>query len=150
MPPGQSLPEACPQLAPVPVNTRCEVVDGTHFLGTTLLITYPVEFWLDQGKMAPAVNRRRVLAAILLLRRLRRRRRSMWVHPINEPRLQYGAYYHLVAELQLYPEKHHDYFRMSAEKMEELLSIVGPEIQRLDTNYRKSIEPKQRLAVTIR
>uniref|UniRef100_A0AAV2L3F0 Uncharacterized protein n=1 Tax=Knipowitschia caucasica TaxID=637954 RepID=A0AAV2L3F0_KNICA len=100
--------------------------------------------------MAPAIDRRRVLAAMLLLRRLRRRRQSMWVHPLNQRRPEFGSYHHLVAELQLYPDRHRDYFRMSAEKMEELLSKVGPEIQHQDTNYRLSIEPKQRLAVTIR
>ncbi|KAK7896163.1 hypothetical protein WMY93_021488 [Mugilogobius chulae] len=39
---------------------------------------------------------------------------------------------------------------MSAEKMDELLSIVGPDLTRQTTNYRASIEPKQRLAVALR
>uniref|UniRef100_A0AAV2JBD5 Nuclease HARBI1 n=1 Tax=Knipowitschia caucasica TaxID=637954 RepID=A0AAV2JBD5_KNICA len=101
--------------------------------------------------MAPAINRRRIAAALLLSRRRQRRiTRSWWVHPLNQRRASHGAFYHLVAELQLFPDRYHSYFRMSVAKMEELLSIVGPEIQMCDTNYRDSIDAKQRLAVTIR
>ncbi|KAK7158492.1 hypothetical protein R3I94_004957 [Phoxinus phoxinus] len=34
--------------------------------------------------------------------------------------------------------------------MDELLSIIGPELTRQSTNYRVAIEPKQRLAVGLR
>uniref|UniRef100_A0A8D3C299 DDE Tnp4 domain-containing protein n=1 Tax=Scophthalmus maximus TaxID=52904 RepID=A0A8D3C299_SCOMX len=57
---------------------------------------------------------------------------------------------YLVAELRLDSQRHHQYFRMSAEKMDELLSIIGPEVTRQNTNYRAAIEPKQRLAVGLR
>ncbi|KAM3620418.1 uncharacterized protein V6R79_023069 [Siganus canaliculatus] len=39
---------------------------------------------------------------------------------------------------------------MSAEKMDELLSLIGPELIRRNTNYRAAIEPKQRLSVGLR
>ncbi|KAJ4924492.1 hypothetical protein JOQ06_003448 [Pogonophryne albipinna] len=39
---------------------------------------------------------------------------------------------------------------MSAEQMDELLSLLGPELTRQSTNYRAAIEPKQRLAVALR
>uniref|UniRef100_A0A8C9X376 DDE Tnp4 domain-containing protein n=1 Tax=Sander lucioperca TaxID=283035 RepID=A0A8C9X376_SANLU len=45
-------------------------------------------------------------------------------------------------------QRHHQYFRMSAEKMDELLSIIGPDLTRQNT--RSAIEPKQRLAVGLR
>uniref|UniRef100_A0A8C6WH76 DDE Tnp4 domain-containing protein n=1 Tax=Neogobius melanostomus TaxID=47308 RepID=A0A8C6WH76_9GOBI len=57
---------------------------------------------------------------------------------------------HLVAELRLDSQRHHQYFRMSAEQMDHLLSYIGPEIYRQSTNYRAAIEPKQRLAVALR
>ena len=44
----------------------------------------------------------------------------------------------------------HSYFRMSAAQMEDLLSIVGEDLRGPGTNYRASIEPKQKLAVAIR
>ncbi|KAJ4939354.1 hypothetical protein JOQ06_028803 [Pogonophryne albipinna] len=39
---------------------------------------------------------------------------------------------------------------MSAEQMDELLSLLGPELTRQSTNVRAAIEPKQRLAVALR
>ncbi|XP_056120075.1 uncharacterized protein LOC130097301 [Rhinichthys klamathensis goyatoka] len=39
---------------------------------------------------------------------------------------------------------------MSAEQMDNVLSLVGADITRQTTTYRASIEPKQRLAVTLR
>ncbi|KAK1893629.1 NADH-quinone oxidoreductase subunit I 1, partial [Dissostichus eleginoides] len=38
---------------------------------------------------------------------------------------------------------------MSAEQMDELLSLLGPELTRQSTNFRAAIEPKQRLAVAL-
>ena len=91
---------------------------------------------------------------LLLLQRLRRRgrgRRSRyWVHPLNQCRPEQGDFYHLVAELRLDSQRHHQYFRMSAEKMDELLSIIGQELTRQNTTYRAAIQPKQRLAVGLR
>ncbi|XDV34474.1 hypothetical protein PO909_004630, partial [Leuciscus waleckii] len=80
----------------------------------------------------------------------RRRRKRCWVHTLNQRRRQQGDFYHLVAELRLDSQRHHLYFRMSAEQMDELLSIIGPELTRQSTNYRAAIEPKQRLAVGLR
>ncbi|XDV45430.1 hypothetical protein PO909_013534 [Leuciscus waleckii] len=77
-------------------------------------------------------------------------RRRMWVHPINLRRRLFGAFHNLVAELRLDNDRHLTYFRMSAEQMDELLSVVGPELTRQSTNYRAAIEPKQRLAITLR
>uniref|UniRef100_A0A8C5E829 DDE Tnp4 domain-containing protein n=1 Tax=Gouania willdenowi TaxID=441366 RepID=A0A8C5E829_GOUWI len=79
--------------------------------------------------------KRRTIALLLLLARLRRRsgrRRCLhWVHPLN----QHRCFHNLVAELRLDSQRHHRYFRMNAEQMNELLSFI---------------EPKQRLAVALR
>uniref|UniRef100_A0A673LCF8 DDE Tnp4 domain-containing protein n=1 Tax=Sinocyclocheilus rhinocerous TaxID=307959 RepID=A0A673LCF8_9TELE len=78
--------------------------------------------------------RRRTLAFVLLLESLQRgrgKRRWYWVHPLNH-------------------QHHHQYFSMSVEQMDELLSLIGPEFTRQSTNYRAAIEPKQRLAVGLR
>uniref|UniRef100_UPI0037E82BD5 uncharacterized protein isoform X2 n=1 Tax=Semicossyphus pulcher TaxID=241346 RepID=UPI0037E82BD5 len=95
------------------------------------------------------VDRRRLLALYLLLRR-RRQRRIMWVHPINKRRQELGAFHHLVAELFLGRDCHLKYFRMSPEKMYHLLSLIGPDLTPQTTNFRESIQPKQRLAVSLR
>ena len=42
------------------------------------------------------------------------------------------------------------YLRMSPERFEHLLSLVGPTIQKKDTHLRESISAEQRLVITIR
>ncbi|XDV50766.1 hypothetical protein PO909_019778 [Leuciscus waleckii] len=69
---------------------------------------------------------------------------------MNRRRREYGAYYHLVAELRLDRDRHLNYFRMNAEQMDHILSLIGGQLTRQTTNYRQSIEPKQRLQVTLR
>ena len=39
---------------------------------------------------------------------------------------------------------------MSPERMDHLLNLVGPLIQKRDTNFRKSIPPSERLMLTLR
>ncbi|KAJ8376430.1 hypothetical protein SKAU_G00070100 [Synaphobranchus kaupii] len=39
---------------------------------------------------------------------------------------------------------------MTAEQMDQILALVGPDLTKMTTNYRAAIEPKQRLAVTLR
>ncbi|KAM4526269.1 uncharacterized protein V3H82_000654 isoform 2-T2 [Fundulus diaphanus] len=85
-----------------------------------------------------------------MAKKRKRRRARMWVHPRNQHTNRQEDFHHLVAELGLDNQKHHQYFRMSAEQMEELLSLVGPELRRQSTTYRAAIEPKQRLAVALR
>uniref|UniRef100_A0AAV2J500 Uncharacterized protein n=1 Tax=Knipowitschia caucasica TaxID=637954 RepID=A0AAV2J500_KNICA len=99
-------------------SQKLPVLCGLDFL----VLTRPLVI----KEMAPAINRRRIAAALLLSRRRQRRiTRSWWVHPLNQRRASHGAFYHLVAELQLFPDRYHSYFRMSVAKMEELLSIVS-------------------------
>ncbi|XP_017334041.1 uncharacterized protein LOC108271180 [Ictalurus punctatus] len=100
--------------------------------------------------MVRVVDRRKAIALYLLLRRLRRRTRRFWVHPINQRRRECGSFYHLIAELRLDIDRHIKYFRMTAEQMDNVLSLIGADLTRQTTNYRASIEPKQRLAITLR
>lgn len=102
-------------------------------------------------------TRRKVLSLALLCameedneERARGRGRLHWVHPINQQRQEQGDFHHLVAELQLDNKKHHRYFRMSADQLDHLLSVIGPELTRQTTNFRAPIDPKQRLAVALR
>ena len=44
---------------------------------------------------------------------------------------------------------HYRYLRISPERFDHLLSLVGPLITKEDTNYRKSISSAERLALTI-
>ena len=107
-------------------------------------------------KMMAALNRRRRLLLLLLLvrrraRRGQRRTRRTWVRKINSNRVNLGEFHSLIQEMRL---SDHDsffkYFRMSPSRFDHLLSLIGPKIQRQNTNLRSAISPAERLAVTLR
>ncbi|KAJ8342203.1 hypothetical protein SKAU_G00321310 [Synaphobranchus kaupii] len=92
-------------------------------------------------------DRRKVVALLLLARRIRRRKR-LWVRP--QHRAGRCHFHNLVAELRLDGERHRTHFRMRADQMDHLLSLIGPDLTKATTNYRKPIDPKQRMAVALR
>lgn len=69
---------------------------------------------------------------------------------MNRRRREYGAYYHLVAELRLDRDRHLNYFRMSAEQMDHILSLIGGHLTRQTTNYRQSNEITLQKAITVK
>ena len=48
-----------------------------------------------------------------------------------------------------YPKHLKSFLRMSVEVFDELLHIVGPAITRQDTSFKESIQPEDRLAVSL-
>ena len=93
-------------------------------------------------------------AALVIFRRRRNRRiRSCWVRPwlSSERRLQFGRYDRLLAELRMEDQQSFfNFLRMPPEMFDELLNRVGPRIRKMDTHYRKALEPGMKLASTIR
>ena len=69
---------------------------------------------------------------------------------INQRRRQQGVFYNLAEELRFNAATHRSYFRMTPTQMDHILSVIGADLQRQDTNYRLAVEPKQRLVVTLR
>ena len=69
-----------------------------------------------------------------------------------ERRLQFGHLYDkLLAELRMEDQQSFfNFLRMPPEMFDELLNRVGPRIRKLDTHYRKALEPGMKLAITIR
>ncbi|GFR82261.1 nuclease HARBI1 [Elysia marginata] len=59
-----------------------------------------------------------------------KKRPRYWVHDIIKNRKIHGAYYHLVRELELDTNRYKEYFRMSPQQLEMVLSFVGPMIQK--------------------
>ena len=90
-----------------------------------------------------------VIAGVLLLRRQRAERR-WWVHPINQSRLIFGEYHHLMPDLRNDEDKFYRYLRMEFQPFDELLQRIQIYIQRRHTKFRTCIEPEQRLVVTLR
>lgn len=80
----------------------------------------------------------------------RKRKRKHWVHPINSKREDQGEFNNLFAELLEDEERFLIYFRMSINSFNELYSLIKYEIQKEDTNWRKAIPAKERLAVFLR
>ena len=74
----------------------------------------------------------------------------MWVHEHNKKRAQLGEFKTIFEDLKRDATKFLVYFRMSLGKFEELLGMVEPHITKMDTTFRKSISPQERLALTLR
>ncbi|XP_024877298.1 uncharacterized protein LOC112458093 [Temnothorax curvispinosus] len=98
----------------------------------------------------PVFNRvRNILGYIVLLQK---KKRKFWVRPMftHEMRHLQGASDNLVVEMQITDrEKFFNYFRMTPEVFEELLTLVGPRIQKEEV-CRIPISARTRLQLTLR
>jgi hypothetical protein len=74
----------------------------------------------------------------------------MWVHPTDIKRPEFGIFSHLYPDLLEDEEKFHGFFRLNIEQFYRLLQLVGEEIRKQNTNYRRSISPEERLAIFVR
>ena len=54
---------------------------------------------------------------------------------------------HLCPDLLEDEEKFHGFFRMNIEQLYRLSQLVGEEIRKQNTNYRRAISPEERLAI---
>ena len=61
----------------------------------------------------------------------------------------YGEF-RLIEELEMDSEMYYKYFRMDRQTFTKLLDLVGPLTEKADTEMRKSIPSKRRLALTIK
>ena len=71
-------------------------------------------------------------------------------HSINHGRRQYGEYHQLCQELRLDEDRFKVYFRFNRQQFEGVLTFIGPTIAKMNTNYRESISPAQRLCICLR
>ncbi|XP_049917812.1 molybdenum cofactor biosynthesis protein 1 isoform X2 [Epinephelus moara] len=65
-------------------------------------------------------------------------------------RTDLGEYHRLFQELRLDAERFQRYTRLTTAQFDGLLARIGGRIARLDTNYRHSIPPAERLAICLR
>jgi len=97
-----------------------------------------------------------VAAIYLLLARRRRRRirwerRRWWCRDWILRREKCGVYTTLLRELEAEDQGgYRAYMRMTPANFYEILRLIGPQIQKMDTRCRLSISPEQRLAITLR
>ncbi|CAN7938962.1 unnamed protein product [Ixodes hexagonus] len=86
---------------------------------------------------------------LLLLRR--RRPCREWVRFLLRSRETLGEYHHLVRDMRLDNGQYFfQYFRMTRQRFDHLLSSVGPRLQKRTTFWRKPISPTESSLVTFR
>jgi len=71
----------------------------------------------------------------------------MCVHPINVNRPDFEIFSHLYPDLLKVEEKFHGVFKMNIEEFYRLSHLVGEEIQKQSTNYKRVITPEEQLAI---
>ncbi|XP_020297219.1 protein ALP1-like [Pseudomyrmex gracilis] len=76
-------------------------------------------------------------------------KKTCWVAPIFEDRKENSFYFTSVPKLKLENFRFHNYFRMNATQLEELLEIIGTRLQKQNVVW-ESISPPERLALTLR
>ena len=77
--------------------------------------------------------------------------RRFWVRKIFQERKKYGLYHILTDELRLFDKEYFFRFvRMTPQRFEHLLSLVGPHLQRTTTKMREPISPAETLVLTLR
>ena len=86
---------------------------------------------------------------ILMLHMLDMQVRSLWVHPINNLRLEKGEFFLLYPDLRRYEDRFFQWYRMSTRKFDQLLGIVQNALTKKATNFRKPISPEEQLVITI-
>ncbi|KAG0443057.1 hypothetical protein HPB47_015335 [Ixodes persulcatus] len=92
----------------------------------------------------------RATTAMILLQRRRHPGRE-WVRSLLRSRETFGEYHHLVRDMRLdNGQDCYQYFRMTRQRFDHLLSLVGPSLQKETTFWREPIPPAERLALTIR
>ena len=91
-----------------------------------------------------------IIALYLYSKQRRKRKRRVSVHEILQRRGEYGEYYHLIQELHFHPAKFHQYFRMNEEQFDDILGLIHEDICKQDTNWKKAITPRERLAICLR
>ena len=72
------------------------------------------------------------------------------MHPINRVREQKGAMSNLHEELLLDGARFRTFYRLTIDQFSMLLDMVKDEITKQDTTLRPALQPKLKLAVTLR
>ncbi|KAG8286960.1 hypothetical protein J6590_048018 [Homalodisca vitripennis] len=68
-----------------------------------------------------------------------------WTHQT----FKFGEYHHLIHDLKLDDNRFKTYFRLNKDEFEEVLSIIDEDILKKDTNCRKAINSRERLALWV-
>ena len=87
---------------------------------------------------------------VLLLYAVGNKRERKWVHEVNMKRRESGEFHHLMKQLRHDEVKFKEYFRMTSNQFEKLLSLIKDDIEKKEVNYRENISAEERLALCLR
>lgn len=98
-----------------------------------------------------SMSRKRKIAAIIsqMMNEGLKKKRKSWVSPLCQLRSIHGFFAAIYPTLRTMDKEFLNYFRMSIDKFENLLALVGPKITKKDS-VRKSISAVERLSLTLR
>lgn len=80
----------------------------------------------------------------------KKRKRRHWVHSTLQKRKQLGEFHTLINELDADAERFKQYFRVSREQFEIILSNIQEDITKQTTYWREPIGARERLAICLR
>ena len=81
---------------------------------------------------------------VLLLYAVGNKRERKWVHEVNMKRRESGEFHHLMKQLRQDEVKFKEYFRVSSNQFEQLLSLIKDDIEKKEVNYRESNSAEER------
>jgi hypothetical protein len=106
--------------------------------------------------MALSCRKRRLVALLsiyLILgrrKRLLEKKKRIWRKPWFSHHDEQGAFNNLLPELEVDDHSYRGFLRMSKQQFDNLVTLVGPVVERQNTHFRSAISPGERLAVTLR
>ena len=86
---------------------------------------------------------------IFILWQIKLVNRDIWINPLNNLRGDKREFYSLYPNLCHY-KRFFKFYRLSVERFDQLLDLIGPQITKKYTNFRTPISPEERLALTLR
>ena len=95
-------------------------------------------------------RRKRRILLLFLWWQLQIHIREIWIHPLNEDRIEKGEFYNLYPDLRHYPAKFFQLYQMSVAKFDFLLTKLAPRLRKKATNLRQPISLEQMLVLTLR
>ena len=70
----------------------------------------------------------------------------LWIHPVNNLRFEKSEFYGLYQE---YEDKFFNWYQMSTQQFDEILSMIARRLRKKNTNFRESVSPEEQLCIMI-
>ena len=80
----------------------------------------------------------------------RKRTKRWWVHPINQSRKSFGAYYSLIPQLRMHHDRYQEYLRVDIQQFSDIHRRIAPLISKKDSKFRECISTDERLTICLR